>query len=178
MFCCSLNGSVLWDLDYSSRCIVLYVADRSKTNCKIYDVYTINKIDNSIVRHWYESNISEDSKLYYCWRWFLSLMGLFMLVLTMLLFYSRHDLVSLMDDNWLAKNVVFRIIHGINRRGRPSREWTDDIKEWYRTDAQTLSIIAQDRSEWRRVVIRHWTPSKVPIPKSQDWSQLIPGFRD
>jgi len=29
----------------------------------------------------------------------------------------------------------------------------DDIKEWCWTDAQTLSVIAQDCSEWRRVVL-------------------------
>jgi len=58
-----------------------------------------------------------------------------------------------MDDNRLVKNLVFRIIDGLNRRGRPRREWMDDIKEWCRTDAQTLSIIAQDCSEWRLVVM-------------------------
>jgi len=58
-----------------------------------------------------------------------------------------------MDDNRLVKNVVFGIIDGLNRRGRPRRESMDNIKEWCRTDAQTLSIIAQDRSEWRRVVM-------------------------
>jgi len=61
------------------------------------------------------------------------------------------------DDNRLVKNMVFGIIAGLNRRGRPSREWRRewmyDIKEWCRTDAQTLSIMAQDSSEWRRVVM-------------------------
>jgi len=54
---------------------------------------------------------------------------------------------------WLVKIVVFGIINGLNRRRRPRRELMDDIKEWCRADAQTLSIIAQDRSEWRRVVM-------------------------
>jgi hypothetical protein len=55
--------------------------------------------------------------------------------------------------NRLVKNVVFVIIDGLNRRGRPRREWMGDIKEWCRTDAQTLNIMAQDRSEWRQVVM-------------------------
>jgi hypothetical protein len=58
-----------------------------------------------------------------------------------------------MSDNRLVKNVVFVIIDGLNRRVRPRREWVDDIKEWCWTDAQTLSIMAQDRSEWRRIVM-------------------------
>jgi len=33
------------------------------------------------------------------------------------------------DDNWFVKNVVFQIIDGLNRRGRLSRKWMDDIKE-------------------------------------------------
>jgi len=52
-----------------------------------------------------------------------------------------------MDDNRLVKNVVFRFIDGLNRRGRPRSEWMDNIKEWGRTDAQALSNIVQDRSE-------------------------------
>jgi len=61
--------------------------------------------------------------------------------------------IPMMNDNQLMKNVVFRIIDGLNRRGRPSRESMDDIKEWCQTDVQTLGIIAQDRSEWKRVVM-------------------------
>jgi len=43
----------------------------------------INKFDNSTVQDWFESSISE---FYYCWRRFLSEMGLFVSVITMLLF--------------------------------------------------------------------------------------------
>jgi len=55
-----------------------------------------------------------------------------------------------LQDGW---QTVSGIIDGLNRRGRPRREWMDDMKEWCWTDAQTLSIIAQDHSEWRRIVM-------------------------
>ena len=58
-----------------------------------------------------------------------------------------------MDDNRLVKNVVFGIMDGQNMRGRSSRKWMDDIKEWYRADGHTLSIMAQDRWEWKLVVV-------------------------
>ena len=58
-----------------------------------------------------------------------------------------------MDDNRLVKKVMLGIMDGQNRRGRPSREWMDDIKEWCRADGHTLSIMAQDRWEWKRVVV-------------------------
>jgi len=62
-----------------------------------------------------------------------------------------------MDDNRLLKNVVFGIIDGLNRRGRPRREWVDDIKEWCRTDAQNSAsshrtVRSGDKLSWR-----HWT---------------------
>jgi len=57
-----------------------------------------------------------------------------------------------MNDNRLVKNVVFGIVEGQNGRGRPSREWTHDIKEWCQTDGHTVSIMAQDRSERRQIV--------------------------
>ena len=58
-----------------------------------------------------------------------------------------------MGDNRSVKNVVFGIMDGQNRRGRSSREWVDDIKEWCRADVQILSVLAQGRSEWRQVVV-------------------------
>jgi len=59
-----------------------------------------------------------------------------------------------MDDNRLMKNVVFRIVKGQNKRGRPSREWMD--KEWCRTGGHTLNIMVQDESE---LSLRHLTPN-------------------
>jgi len=59
-------------------------------------------------------------------------------------------------DNQLVgeeRSGVWHHIGGLNMRWRPSKEWMDDIKEWCRTDVQTLSIVAQDCSEWKRVVM-------------------------
>ncbi len=39
-----------------------------------------------------------------------------------------------MEDKRLVKGVVFGIMEGRTRRGRPSREWLDDIKEWCQMD--------------------------------------------
>ena len=35
-----------------------------------------------------------------------------------------------MPDHRLIKTTIFGIIEGNNKRGRPKREWLDDIKEW------------------------------------------------
>jgi len=51
-----------------------------------------------------------------------------------------------------VKVVVFGIMDGENKRGRSSSEWIDDIKEWCQTDIHTLISMAQDRSQWRRIV--------------------------
>jgi hypothetical protein len=59
-----------------------------------------------------------------------------------------------MKDDRLVKCVVFGIMDGQSRRGRPSREWLDDIKEWCQEDIHTLSRTAQDRTRWRQTVRR------------------------
>ena len=35
-----------------------------------------------------------------------------------------------MEDSRLVKEVVFGEIKGKTKRGRPKREWLDDVKEW------------------------------------------------
>jgi len=57
-----------------------------------------------------------------------------------------------MDDNRLVKIVVFGMMNGKNKRGRPSMEWIDDIKEWCQTDIHTLISMTQDQSQWRWIV--------------------------
>jgi len=55
-----------------------------------------------------------------------------------------------MKNARMLKAIVFGVMEGKARKGRPYREWTDDIKE----DLHTLRWKATDRAEWRRVV-RH-----------------------
>ena len=57
-----------------------------------------------------------------------------------------------MGDDRLVKSVVFGMMDGQTRRGRPSREWLDDIKDWCQMDIHTLSRMAQDRTKWTGVV--------------------------
>jgi hypothetical protein len=58
-----------------------------------------------------------------------------------------------MDDARLVKTVVFGMMEGTNRKGRPRREWLDDITEWCnKKDIQTIAGIAQDRQAWRKTV--------------------------
>ncbi len=59
-----------------------------------------------------------------------------------------------MEDKRLVKGVVFGIMEGRTRRGRPSREWLDDIKEWCQMDIHSLSRMAQDRARWKWSVRR------------------------
>jgi len=57
-----------------------------------------------------------------------------------------------MEDSRLVKNVVFGIMEGASRRGRPNREWLDDIKQWCQEDIHSVNKKAQDRDLWRRTV--------------------------
>ena len=57
-----------------------------------------------------------------------------------------------MEDQRLVKAVMFGTMDGKTLRGRPSREWLDDIKERCQLDISTLSRMAQNREQWRWIV--------------------------
>ena len=57
-----------------------------------------------------------------------------------------------MDDGRKIKTVMLGSMDGGNRRGRPCREWADDIRDWCGKDIHSLSLLAQDRDGWRSVV--------------------------
>jgi len=59
-----------------------------------------------------------------------------------------------MENNRIVKCAVFGIMDEQTRRGRPSREWLNDMKEWCQTDIHTISREARDRAQWRSIVRR------------------------
>ncbi len=59
-----------------------------------------------------------------------------------------------MENNRMVKKVMLGSMEGTNRRGRPRREWLDDIVWWGGADLQTLYRVAQDRGQWRMIVNR------------------------
>ena len=59
-----------------------------------------------------------------------------------------------MDNNRMVKKVMLGTMAGKNRRGRPRREWLDDIVEWGDADLPSLCRKAQDRDAWRQIVAR------------------------
>ncbi len=59
-----------------------------------------------------------------------------------------------MEDGRMVKKMVFGTVGGKNRRGRPRREWLDDITEWGNGELATLSREARNRESWRRRVQR------------------------
>jgi len=59
-----------------------------------------------------------------------------------------------MKDARMLKAIVFGVMEDKARKGRPCREYTDDIMDWCKEDLHTLRWKATDRAEWQRVV-RH-----------------------
>jgi hypothetical protein len=57
-----------------------------------------------------------------------------------------------MDDSRLLKHLVFGKMEGKSRRGRPCREWLDDITEWCQRSGQELFHLAQDRQAWKNLI--------------------------
>jgi len=57
-----------------------------------------------------------------------------------------------MSDDRKLKILLFGKMDGKNKRGRPHREWTDDIVERCGKNLQELSHLALDRSNWQKMV--------------------------
>ena len=54
--------------------------------------------------------------------------------------------VCRMKNNRKIKDVMMEMMEGTGRRGRPCREWMDDITDWCQTDVHRLSLLAQDKT--------------------------------
>jgi hypothetical protein len=57
-----------------------------------------------------------------------------------------------MNDNRLIKHILFSKMDGKSRRGRPCREWLDDITEWCQRSGHDLFHLAQDRRAWKNLI--------------------------
>jgi len=44
------------------------------------------------------------------------------------------------------------MMEGNGRRGRPWREWMDDIRDWCQTDVHRLSLMTHDRETWKMII--------------------------
>jgi hypothetical protein len=60
--------------------------------------------------------------------------------------------IQRMSDDRKIKSIMTGIMEGSGIRGRPCREWLQDIEEWCGMNIQELVHRAQNREEWRRVV--------------------------
>jgi hypothetical protein len=57
-----------------------------------------------------------------------------------------------MDDSRLIKHLILGKMDGKSRRGRPCREWLDDITEWCQRSGHDLFHLAQDRRAWKNLI--------------------------
>ena len=49
----------------------------------------------------------------------------------------------------LMKQVIFGMMDEKGVRGRPCREWLDDVADWCEMEIHKLSRMAQERDKWR-----------------------------
>ena len=65
----------------------------------------------------------------------------------------RH--ICRMSDDRLLKSLVFGMMEGERRLGRPVWRWIDDILMWCGKDVQEAMMMTVDRDNWRRFVADH-----------------------
>ncbi len=54
----------------------------------------------------------------------------------------------------LSKNIIQEKVKGRRPRGRPKRQWQDNIKEWIADSLAALCRSASNRSDWKMKVLR------------------------
>src|SRR6218665_2073701 len=57
-----------------------------------------------------------------------------------------------MENDRKIKSVVFGKLEGTNKRGRPHKEWLDNITEWCGASIQELYHAALEKQKWRRIM--------------------------
>ena len=57
-----------------------------------------------------------------------------------------------MDISRKVKSVMTGMMEGTGKKGRPCREWIEDIEEWCQTDLYSATQIAQDKGAWKNMV--------------------------
>lgn len=60
--------------------------------------------------------------------------------------------IGRMSDERKLKSIVFGMMDGSGKKGRPHREWLDDIQDWCSKDIQQLFHLTQEREKWKRTV--------------------------
>jgi hypothetical protein len=58
--------------------------------------------------------------------------------------------IARMTDDRKLKTLVFGIMDGTNKKGRPHREWREDIEDWCEDSLQNQFHLAQDKRGWKR----------------------------
>ena len=65
--------------------------------------------------------------------------------------YYRHQ-----TKKTLAKAMIEGRVEGSRGKGRPSRQWEDELKQWSGWSMEGLSRAAGDREWWRRLLVHNW----------------------
>ena len=57
-----------------------------------------------------------------------------------------------MNNDRRIKTLMFRMIEGKNKKGRPNREWIDDVVKWCGRTVKELYHAALDKQHWNNIV--------------------------
>ena len=63
----------------------------------------------------------------------------------------------------LAKTVLQGTVQGERQRGRQRKRWEDNIKEWTGLEWDTILRKAENREEWRKLVVKSTAVPQRPV---------------
>ena len=74
-----------------------------------------------------------------------------------------------MKNDRKIKSVMMGTMEGTGKRGRPNREWLDDVKDWCQKDVHILSRWHKIEKYGKRRLNMHWTPTGfLPMDSDDD----------
>ena len=62
--------------------------------------------------------------------------------------------VHVIRSSGMAKTILQGLVQGGRRRGRQRKRWEDNVKEWTRLEWNIILQKAENREEWRKLVVK------------------------
>ena len=57
-----------------------------------------------------------------------------------------------MSHDVICKTISQGVVEGVRKRGRPKKQWLDNISDWTKMDINDLVNVVNDRDGWRKCV--------------------------
>ena len=73
----------------------------------------------------------------------------------------------------LAKTILQETVQGVRRRGTQRKRWEDNIKEWTGLEWNIILRKAENREEWKKLVVKSTVVPQWSAKLGDRWDEMI-----